>query len=297
MFSTLRNRFGIPGVISVIALVFAMFGGAYAASSSSDGTGATASAKKAAKGPRGPRGPKGATGAAGPAGPAGPAGAKGDTGAAGSNGADGDDGISPVGTSFSGKKGSCEEGGVEYVGASTNLVCNGKKGKEGSPWTDLGVLPSNETLVGALGGSRPPVGNLAIPVSFNIPLASAPELVFVAMQEVGGFEEIDQTKLLEEAAAHGCPGFSAEGLPQADEGVLCVYGSLMSANLTPAGTPVARAKLDPGPPQIYLNGGNKSNPNGVEVSSGAGQMGTSLNFACSGTANCQVVGAWAVTAE
>ena len=32
MFSTLRTRFGIPGVISVIALVFAMFGGAYAAS-------------------------------------------------------------------------------------------------------------------------------------------------------------------------------------------------------------------------------------------------------------------------
>ena len=31
MFSTLRTRFGIPGVISVIALVFAMLGGAYAA--------------------------------------------------------------------------------------------------------------------------------------------------------------------------------------------------------------------------------------------------------------------------
>ena len=45
MFSTLRNRFGIPGVISVIALVFAMFGGAYAASNSSGGGKATASAK------------------------------------------------------------------------------------------------------------------------------------------------------------------------------------------------------------------------------------------------------------
>src|ERR1700704_3299328 len=84
MFSTLRTRFGIPGVISVIALVFAMLGGAYAASNSGGGK-ATASAK--AK--RGPRGPKGATGPAGPTGPAGatgPSGARGATGAAGFSG-------------------------------------------------------------------------------------------------------------------------------------------------------------------------------------------------------------------
>ena len=31
MFSLLRNRFGIPGVISVVVLVFAMSGGAFAA--------------------------------------------------------------------------------------------------------------------------------------------------------------------------------------------------------------------------------------------------------------------------
>ena len=72
MFSTLRNRFGIPGVISVIALVFAMFGGAYAASNSSGGGKATASAK--AK--QGPRGKTGKTGPAGPAGPAGPVGTR-----------------------------------------------------------------------------------------------------------------------------------------------------------------------------------------------------------------------------
>ncbi len=90
MFSILRNRLGIPGVISVIALVFAMFGGAYAAS---DGDmGPAASAAKAKKGPRGPRGPKGPTGPAGPAGPQGPAGPKGDTGSAGANGKDGADG-------------------------------------------------------------------------------------------------------------------------------------------------------------------------------------------------------------
>ncbi|HKB50891.1 MAG TPA: hypothetical protein VKC63_05620, partial [Solirubrobacterales bacterium] len=67
MLSPLRNRFGIPGVISVIALVFAMLGGAYAASDNGSGK-ATASAKAKA----GPRGPRGKTGPAGPAGPAGP---------------------------------------------------------------------------------------------------------------------------------------------------------------------------------------------------------------------------------
>jgi hypothetical protein len=37
MLSPLRNRFGIPGVISVIAFVFAMLGGAYAANNISAG--------------------------------------------------------------------------------------------------------------------------------------------------------------------------------------------------------------------------------------------------------------------
>jgi collagen triple helix repeat protein len=97
MFSPLRNRFGIPGVISVIALVFAMMGGAYAASNDGGGGKATASAK-AKKGPRGPKGatgpagPTGPAGATGPAGPAGPAGPKGDTGAKGDTGPQGKEG-------------------------------------------------------------------------------------------------------------------------------------------------------------------------------------------------------------
>jgi len=90
MFSILKNRFGIPGVISVIALAFAMMGGAYAASSNGGGS-ATASAKKKAK--RGPTGPKGATGQPGPVGPQGPAGANGKDGAVGPAGPTG-----PVGS-------------------------------------------------------------------------------------------------------------------------------------------------------------------------------------------------------
>jgi hypothetical protein len=141
MFSTLRTRFGIPGVISVIALVFAMFGGAYAASNSSNAGKATASAK--AK--KGPRGPKGATGPAGPAGaqgPAGPAGAKGDAGANGSNGA------------------------------------AGATGPEGSPWTAGGTLPAGKTETGTWAATFVRVGEgvaqTTVPISFPIPLAAAP---------------------------------------------------------------------------------------------------------------------------
>src|SRR4051794_13200366 len=141
MFSTLRNRFGIPGVISVIALVFAMLGGAYAASNSSGGGKAAASAK-AKKGPRGPKGPKGDTGPAGPAGPAGPVGAKGDAGAAGTNGTNG---VSPSGTAFGGEANGCKEGGVKFVGANTTVACNGVKGQTG--FTD--TLPAGKTETGA----------------------------------------------------------------------------------------------------------------------------------------------------
>jgi hypothetical protein len=165
MLSPLRNRFGIPGVISVIALVFAMLGGAYAASNNSGGGKATASAK--AK--KGPRGPKGATGPQGPQGPAGAKGDKGDTGlagavgsagapgSAGSAGADGKSVTStpiPPGPSEPLCKG---YGGVEYLiedALEGTTVCNGE---EGSPWTAGGTLPPGKTETGyytASGGSK-----------------------------------------------------------------------------------------------------------------------------------------------
>lgn len=189
MFSTLRTRFGIPGVISVIALVFAMIGGAYAASNSGDGKGATASAKKSSKGPRGPRGPKGATGAAGPAGPAGPAGAKGDAGAAGATGPQGAAG--PKGTE--GAKGAagkgvkvvevdgtltaCEDLGgatVEEKGSGTLVeVCNGKegpKGEKGDPWMPDNTLPPGATETGVWRFDATAAGEVHVPISFPIKL-------------------------------------------------------------------------------------------------------------------------------
>jgi hypothetical protein len=161
MFSTLRNRFGIPGVISVIALVFAMLGGAYAAQSSDNGK-ATASAK-AKKGPRGPKGPKGDTGPAGPQGPAGPAGAKGDAGANGANGSNGAAG--PTGPQGA-------KGATGAAGAA------GATGPEGSPWTDLGVLPKGETETGTWTAEVPASTGaieVHVPISFPIPLSEGKE--------------------------------------------------------------------------------------------------------------------------
>jgi hypothetical protein len=99
MFSMLRNRFGIPGVIAIAALVFAMFGGAYAADHPGGGK-ATASAK----GKKGSPGPRGKTGPAGPMGPQGLPGASGKEGPPGSAGPPGPPGLTgppgPTGTTL-----------------------------------------------------------------------------------------------------------------------------------------------------------------------------------------------------
>lgn len=190
MFSPLRNRFGVPGVISVIALVFAMLGGAYAASNNNGGGKATASAK--AK--RGPRGPKGATGPAGPQGPAGTAGAKGGdgakgatgaTGATGSTGATGNDGKSVTVTSVPTGLSECNEFGgaiVEEEGSGVETeVCNGEKGATGAtgttgaPWPVGGTLPPGAELKGvwafnATPGETEGGGDALVPISWGIPL-------------------------------------------------------------------------------------------------------------------------------
>jgi len=238
MFSTLRTRFGIPGVISVIALVFAMFGGAYAASNSASGGKATASAK-AKRGPRGPKGPKGDTGPAGPAGPAGPQGQKGDAGAAGSNGAPGAPGESVTQAVATSAECGGVAGGVKYTLSSvTTKICNGKNGTSGFTKT----LPGGETETGAWSfGSMPAVPNSIWrqSISFNIPLAQpitssgcqtvetgAPTHVAptclthyignngkeVVEPTSGTFEEMDETV---------CTGTAAA--PTAPEGNLCVY--------------------------------------------------------------------------
>jgi len=201
---SLRNRFGIPGVISVFALVFAMLGGAYAASN--DGGSATASAKKknlAKKGPRGPRGKPGKPGPAGPQGPAGPpgpAGAKGDTGAAGSNGSDGSDGATgPTGATGATGKGTTGPTGPTGV--------TGVTGTTGSPWTAGGTLPQGQTQTGSF--ATLVVGEAIAPISFPIPLASEVSIENVHKTDDAGF-------------ATACPG-SASNPTVASNGHLCIY--------------------------------------------------------------------------
>jgi len=199
MFSTLRTRFGIPGVISVIALVFAMFGGAYAASNSSGGGKATASKAKAKKGPTGPKGPKGATGPAGAQGPAGPAGAKGDAGANGANGAAGATGA----TGPTGAKGA-----------------TGATGPEGSPWTDGGTLPSGKTETGtwATNGQASASFPFITPISYAIPLAKPSEQVVYLNQE--------ETENSEGSGGCEMVGTGLAAKPVAPAGTLCVFTRL-----------------------------------------------------------------------
>ncbi len=280
MFSTLRNRFGIPGVISVIALVFAMFGGAYAANNSGDGNGATASAKKAVKGPRGPKGPKGATGAAGPTGPAGAPGAKGDTGAAGTNGqngaagAKGKDGTNVTSAPFEGTNepdgAECEEaGGVEFKSASpTTYACNGLNGEDGEPWTAGGTLPVGATETGNFSFSATLAGTpeflsdkrYAVPISFPIPL-SAPiteesHVVYVPAENT-------TTPHCSDSPING----TVED-PKAESGYLCLYGKENLGTLT-----------------YFFSVGPEFNP--------AGRSGTAAFFNI--TKDTVAYGSWAVT--
>jgi hypothetical protein len=285
MFSLLRNRFGIPGVISVIALVFAMLGGAYAASNSGSGK-ATASAK-AKKGPRGPRGPAGPAGPAGPQGPAGANGAKGDAGAKGDKGEPGNPGspgtpgangksvvITPL---TAGAQAECEETGgalVEVQGSGTPTeVCSGKKGEKGDkgdvgdPWTVGGTLPPGATETGAWAFSAPETETeILVPISFTIPLE---EILFESHVHY-------QT---DEGFSTPCPG--AYFNPTANPGELCIYFHEGGAS---TGKPVNVAS-----PAI-LNPGSKSFP-------GAEKAGAVLKFTFSGAAGelARGSGTWAVT--
>jgi hypothetical protein len=232
MFSSFRNRFGIPGVISVIALVFAMFGGAYAASNDGGpGSKATASAKKGPRGPRGPKGPAGPAGSQGPAGPAGPAGAtgdKGDTGSAGSNGAPGKSVV------VAGTAPGCAEGGisVEVEGSgSEKEVCNGEPGEEGSPWVNGGTLPVSSTETGTW-AAFVCEDTVFVPIPFTIPLAAVLDGAHVHYVLPGGNENILGGSGFEEVPSTVCLGSAAE--PKAASGHLCVYEAFRSNLMKPA---------------------------------------------------------------
>jgi hypothetical protein len=249
MFSKIRSRIGYTNLALTLALVFAMSGGALAASKYLITSTKQISPKvlKALKGKTGSAGAKGETG------PAGKDGATGKEGPAGKEGTAGKDGLA-------GKDGK-----------------DGKEGKEGSPWTVGGVLPEgrSEKGVWAVAGTASEAQETsAAPISFTIPLATAPTPHFIGEEEGEG-----ESKELKPFPG-GCKGTAESPAnvtnPVAQPGNLCVYAHQ-----------VFNAKL-------YLGVGFLN----VEVGGpGAGKTGTGLFFEAEAQGKIAANGVWAVTAE
>jgi hypothetical protein len=129
MFSSLRNRFGIPGLIAMVALVLAMAGGALAASGA-----LTKQQKKEVE--KIAKKSAGAPGSQGPVGPQGAAGANGTNGKDGANGANGKDGTNGKSVlTGAATVGECSNGGatveVATEPATKKHICNGANGANG----------------------------------------------------------------------------------------------------------------------------------------------------------------------
>jgi hypothetical protein len=214
MFSAMRRRLHLSPatVIAGLALVFAMTGGAYAAKKYLI-TSTKQISPSVLKSLQGKAGAAGANGAQGPAGPQGQAGAPGKDGANGkdgTNGKDGKDGVSVASTAFEGSKEPAgepcaEQGGTELVSASgKTFACNGVAGKEGSPWTAGGTLPSGKTETGAFYGTYTttvgPFKASYIPISFPIPLPNEIEVTNVTVIGPGGTKSVNGTGELTEGS-------------------------------------------------------------------------------------------------
>lgn len=208
MISRMHDRLGTAGlIVAIVALVAAVGGSAFAASKNAPLTGKQKKevegiAKKYAGKP-GTNGTNGSNGSNGAQGAKGDKGDPGAPGAAGAPGAPGAAGESPKGTDFTGTKGKCTNGGVEYKGATTNLVCNGKDGSSSPTQTGTwAVLSPGEALV---------------PLTWSTPLADG--IAGTNVHIVNGAPTAD------------CPGSASE--PQAEPGHLCVYVATIAFGATP----------------------------------------------------------------
>jgi hypothetical protein len=272
----IREPFGTAGlIVACLALVLATTGAALAAGglTKSQEKQVAKIAKKEAKKYAGKTGP------AGPTGPQGPAGTNGKDGAAGPQGPTGD-------TGAKGEKGERGE--------------RGPRGEKGEPWTAGGTLPPGATETGVWGGgsvenaTSPAVLLRFFPISFVVPLAKAPEAIFVGPTE---------------ASASGCPGRGGgEGtgqesfppapteaekyvptIPRADPGKLCVYAGPLFEN----------AQFWAFTREGYFEGSWHYEE--VEELGGQPpvvmQTGTSVVINCLLNRNCVGTGTWAVTAE
>lgn len=212
MFSFLRNRFGIPGILAVVALVFAMGGGAYAALSGKEKKEVKNIAKKCCAGKPGKEGP------AGPQGPAGAKGDKGDTGAQGSAGAKGATGATgPAGTA--GSTGATGKTGP--TGATGVTGSAGPTGPTGSPWTAGGVLPVGATETGSwftTTDTEEPVEGFFLGkavISFPIPLSPA--------FNTGQFTIVKKSEAVPAECDDGAAPAAGPEHPEADSGRICIF--------------------------------------------------------------------------
>jgi hypothetical protein len=281
MLSFVRRRFTFANLAMTLALVLAMSGGAFAAGKFLI-TSTKQISPKVLKSLQGKAGPAGATGAQGQTGPAGPAGPQGPVGAAGTAGAAGANGTSVTSGEVSKSSSTCsKQGGSEFTSASgKSTACNGKDGKEGSPWTAGGTLPSGKTETGAwaFGPVRAGSEAMVAVASFPIPLAASLDKNHVHFINTNGME-VDLAE--EEVAPTQCgsgigPEVNAAN-PQAKPGNLCIY----AANFASA-TGSSSASISP--------------PKRVTPEEGAGRNGARELFVFpEGTGEGD--GTWAVTAE
>lgn len=221
MISRIHSKLGTAGfIVAIVALVAALGGGAYAAQQGLNGK-QKKEVKNIAKSlvPAGPQGPQGLPGAAGAPGAKGDKGDKGDAGDTGDTGPAGKSVV--VGTATVGE---CPDGGAtvqkEGEPASKKAVCNGADGEDGETgFTETLPAGKTETGVWAL-GARVVNGTTIVPLSFNIPLAEAPENVYYI--NLAGLE-ITAPFFLEEPphTPVNCLGSADE--PTAPEGIVCVY--------------------------------------------------------------------------
>ena len=256
MFSRLRKRLTYTNVAMTLALVFAMTGGAYAASKFviTSTKQIKPSVLKQLQGKAGKAGAAGANGANGAQGPQGAAGTPGKDGTNGTNGTNGKD------------------------GAPGTPGTNGKDGLTGFTAT----LPKGSTEKGAYGAIGMPAHfglgtfeGLYSPISFDIPLATAPEAHTIGLGE--GEKEAKESPFI---TAGECTGTVAN--PGAAEGKLCIFIQ-QSHNL----------KVLPSGVEGVLSDDPSSGALG-----GAGSMGSLLWVVAANNAEyVQAFGTWAVTAE
>jgi Collagen triple helix repeat (20 copies) len=255
MFLRVCDRVTFVNVLLVFVLVFVMGGGAYAAKRY-----LITSTKQIS--------PKVLSQLRGRTGPGGPAGASGLNGAGGKDGLQGLQGLK-------GDKGDKGDAGLPGV-----------EGKEGSPWTAGGVLPSGKTEKGdwAIFANVPgggPEGVAVTTVSFNIPLAVAPEPVYVKAPT-----EEERSKGEFPPAPAGCIGNAEE--PGAEKGHLCVFPQYELNTKTPTICSAAKGSVGLISCVLFQSSGvaGTADPSGALIGAIAKEAGfMALN------------GTWAVTAE